>query len=369
MKKKKRDDKDDIWRSFANVFKDQGNYSYATARVKAKRSKLIPADAYPKLMLMDMPQITQFMMDAGYRREVDELSGKYTGADLVEYALNRNLATSFQGVLKMTTGMLHESIGRYLARWDVNNIKTVLRGNLWNAPPSEIMESVVPAGAFDEEFFAALAQKESVEETLEGLDGTPFHEALMEAYPEYRESRKLAVLETALEKSYYDALLESLGTGREADELLSRFIRSRIDLGNMETLFRMKYRGMDAQQVRPYMLEGGEQTHGRMLREAMEATDMDGLLDACRRLSFYAAIKDAAIKAGAQGSLNPVAHELESIFLRISRDFSYRYPLSILPILDYMIRKENEVRNLRAIARGKEHGIEKTEIESMLLLK
>ena len=37
--------------------RNKGNYPYATARVKAKKSNLLTQDNYPKLLMMDEPSM------------------------------------------------------------------------------------------------------------------------------------------------------------------------------------------------------------------------------------------------------------------------------------------------------------------------
>ncbi len=44
------------------------------------------------------------------------------------------------------------------------------------------------------------------------------------------------------------------------------------------------------------------------------------------------------------------------------------YPLSILPVLSYMLLKKIEVDNLRIIARGKESGMEVEDIREQLVI-
>jgi V/A-type H+-transporting ATPase subunit C len=105
-----------------------------------------------------------------------------------------------------------------------------------------------------------------------------------------------------------------------------------------------------------------------MMRPALAAEDLEGLLDACRRLSYYSQLKKAVEQSRRDGSMHHIRDSLDHVFLGMSKDFSYRYPLSILPIMDYMIRKENEVRNLRAMTRGKSQNLSTSQIESMLLV-
>ena len=48
--------------------------------------------------------------------------------------------------------------------------------------------------------------------------------------------------------------------------------------------------------------------------------------------------------------------------------FSHLYPLSIIPIIDYMLHKENEVNNIRIVARGIDAGLDKEIIKGLLVI-
>ena len=56
-----------------------GNYAYACARVKARKSQLLPRETYPRLLNMELSQIGRFMGEGQYRKEVDELASRHSG--------------------------------------------------------------------------------------------------------------------------------------------------------------------------------------------------------------------------------------------------------------------------------------------------
>jgi V/A-type H+-transporting ATPase subunit C len=66
--------------------------------------------------------------------------------------------------------------------------------------------------------------------------------------------------------------------------------------------------------------------------------------------------------------LNRAIQALENHVSTTSRRYSYLYPLSILPILDYLLRKEKEVRNLRTIVRGKDLKLSNEQIEEIMVV-
>jgi len=54
--------------------------------------------------------------------------------------------------------------------------------------------------------------------------------------------------------------------------------------------------------------------------------------------------------------------------IKEAKKFSQEYPLSILPVVDYMISMENEASNIRTIARGIESGLDKETIKGLLVI-
>ncbi|MCK4455629.1 MAG: V-type ATPase subunit, partial [Thermoplasmata archaeon] len=59
---------------------------------------------------------------------------------------------------------------------------------------------------------------------------------------------------------------------------------------------------------------------------------------------------------------------LEKHHLKEASTYSHLHPLSILPVLDYLISKEIEVENIRIIARGKRDGLSESTIRDLLVI-
>ncbi|MCG7844258.1 MAG: V-type ATPase subunit, partial [Methanomassiliicoccales archaeon] len=152
-----------------SIWGSKGNYAYVTARVKAKKSLLISKDNYPKLMLMDLNEIGRFLGETQYQVEMTELATKYDGVNLIELGTSRNLARVFKDIFKYSKGDLRNLLERYLMRWDIWNIKTVLRGKYYGASVEDIQEDIVAAGKYDETFINLLIAQDDVGAVLKEL--------------------------------------------------------------------------------------------------------------------------------------------------------------------------------------------------------
>jgi V/A-type H+-transporting ATPase subunit C len=345
-----------------------GNYPYATTRVKARKAFLFPRETYMKLLQMDLPEISRFIGESKYKPEIDELATKYEGIDLMEHALNLNLARELGQIMGFCKGELRLLIGTYLSRWDVWNIKTILRGKSYGASEEEIRETIVPAGDLSMQKLNELIKKPSITEVIEGLAGTIYHNALMAEMEEYNKTRLLSGFENALDKLYYWNLLSISVPRTKADELFVNFVKHEVDTVNMRTLFRLKREGVGQDKIMAYMIPGGYRLNMDALKKLALAQSYSEFISMLKEYPYWDELSAAVQKSKETGSLNHVEIALRKVLIAFGDKISHLYPLSIMPILGYIVRKNTEVNNLRIIARGKESHLSDEIIKNQLVI-
>ena len=346
----------------------KGNYAYACARVRAKKSLLLRKDNYPKLLMMDLNEIGRFLGETQYHVEMAELASRYSGVNLIEIGTNRNLARIYRQVLNFCSGELKNMVSSYLARWDEWNVKTILRGKHYGATVEEIVEDLVPAGRFDEEYLRSLIGMESVSDILDAVGKKGGSAIPNEIRASYEDTGALEPLEEYFDKIYYSRLLESIRGKNRPERLFLAFIQKEIDINNLRTLLKLKREGIPFERVRIYFIDGGKELRVNELVRLAGIESFEQMLDELSRFSFYEQIKDALEDAKETGSLTKVMLVLQRYLAKEAEKFSHQFPLSILPILDYMLRKKVEVDNIRIIARGKESGLDADVIKGLLVM-
>ena len=117
---------------------ESGNYPYVTARVRAKKAGLLSQDIYERMLQMEIPQIARILSEGAYKAEILALATKASGVDLIELATSRNLAAVYTQIIGFSEGELRQMIGWYLDRFDVQNVKTIVRGKLFGASVEEM---------------------------------------------------------------------------------------------------------------------------------------------------------------------------------------------------------------------------------------
>lgn len=353
----------------------RSNYAYANARVRVRRSKLLPRDTYPKLLKMDIPEIARFIEATEYGREIDELAAKFAGIDLLENSLNVNEERNYAEVRDLAKGEVGALVARYLERFTTWNLKTILRGKFWGAKPEEIQRELLIENREEYDFYRTLIDVEGaglgpVIDALSGHHkGAAYHKVLKTVQQKVSdETMLLQHVEDALDRSYYANLLATIPPDSSDNQLFLQFVRKEIDIANLSILLRFEWRSDPSTRVLEFMIPGGLELGDADLRRLAEANTRAELLERLKEFKIHEEIREALEKAQEANSLTPVLLALTRVKADFAQRFSYRNPLSVLPIINYLMRKHVEVRNLRAIARGKQSGLAEPDIEPLLVV-
>jgi len=323
------------------------------------KTKLIPSEMYARMMSMDMSEIARYLEETQYKDEIDALSKDHSGVELIEYATFANMAKTFRKLEEVSIDEPSFLILEYLRRWDVWNIKTLLRGKFSGVSDTEIIKYLVPAGELSPELLEELAKKESIADIISAFDGTDYASALAQY-----DGKNLASLENALDKLYYFRMERAVGgTLSVGGGLLLKYVRREIDIRNLITLFRMNKAGVDAAVIQENLIPGGK-LHDELSH--MAGQPFGEFLRGLEGYPFWSSISDVA--SVDMDAVSRVEARLNAYLIRYAWALSNYHPLSILPVLGYMVSKETEVSNIRKIVRGKEAGLPAELLEEQVVV-
>jgi V/A-type H+-transporting ATPase subunit C len=99
-----------------------------------------------------------------------------------------------------------------------------------------------------------------------------------------------------------------------------------------------------------------------------QAEGLQAVIDEMERSSMYEDIKPALDRFKDDQKLSGITIALDNALTYTSEKFAHLYPLSVLPVVNYMIRKKVEVDNIRIIARGKQSNLSTKVIEGLLVM-
>lgn len=340
-------------------FGKQIEYAYITGRVRVMKTKLIPGEMYSRMMKMSTSEVVRYLEENQYKDEIDALSKDYSGVELIEHATFANLAKTFKKLADISIDEQSFLILEYLRRWDVWNIKTLLRGKFSGISNVEIAKYFVPAGELTAEYLEELSRKKTIQDIISAFDETDYSSALAQY-----DGKNLASLENALDKLYYFRMERAVGgTLSVGGGLLLKYIRREIDIRNLITLFRMNRAGADADTIQENLIPGGK-LHEELSH--MAGQSFGEFLRGLEGYPFWPSISDIATPN--IDTISIVEARLKAYLIRYVWTLSGPHPLSILPVLAYMISKETEIVNIRKIVRGKEAGLPPELIEDLVVI-
>jgi len=334
---------------------DLSDYGYVNARVRGMRSHLLTQDALLRMVEADTFEALHSLLEQTvYRREVNDAVLMNPEAPDYDGALSLNLYLSFRKIHDATGGEAHRLVGVLLSRYDIQNIKTILRGKKGGATPGEIESLLVPAGNLKMEVLQQVAREREVKDVLEALAAVhvKYGRPLMQAVPLYlKRDGDLAVLELALDKYHYTDLMSQLeGRGRDVD-MVRQMARGEIDMRNISTIVRIRGMKLDDEAARRLMIGGGTLTPEQFL-SLYHLGDVSQIV-AQYPDTRYRKVLERALADFEEMDVVAFDRELEHELIRDGVAMSNVDVLGIGVIIGYVSSKQNEVVNLRLILKGK----------------
>ena len=345
----------------------KGNYAYTVTRVKARKALLLKAEDYDKMLQMSVPEISRYISEAGYQKEMADLAGKVEGIDLVEYATYGNMARVFSSILQASEGELYTMVSAYLEKWDIWNLKVILRGKSFGLGADEIREDLVPAGTLSSEDLDRLIAIESSEDIFAAYSKAVHISAIpAEVVSEFTETGNLGVVEDYLDKVHYARLLRSIMPTSRPTRMFQEYVRSEIDIRNIETILKLNVEGIHGEVVMKYFIDGGKEIDEKLALQLANEETIGGIANDISSLKIYESIKE--LMEVPDASVKDVCLQMRKYEIESAKKFAHLYPLSVVPVLDFMIHKELEVGNIRTVARGVESGLDTETIKGLLVI-
>lgn len=351
---------------FGRKRKKRGNYPYTVTRVKAKKSLLIKKEEYDKMLMMSLPEISRYMSETGYQKEMSELASRIEGIDLVEHAAYLNMSRVFKEILDASDGDLHTMISAYLDKWNVWNVKVIIRGKSFGLDEKSIREDLITAGSLKEAQLEKLLALPTIEEVLTEYGRMDSIAIPEEIKTSYNDTGSLSRIEDFLDKFRYTRLVESIIPDTKPTEALLDYVRHDIDVVNFSTIMKLKAEGIHGEQVMEYIIPNGKQLDRRKSLNLANIESMADVAGEITQLDFYEDIKD--ILESPDISVRAIESALKKYEMRLAKVFSHMNPLSVAPVVDFMINKETEVFNILAIARGRQSEIPHETIKELLVI-
>ena len=344
-----------------------GRYPYINTRVRTMKAGLISKADYMKLSKMSLPNMARYLQEGCYKKEINEFANKHEGLDLIENAIEANLAATFSKLIRISSNEVSMLIETYLGRWDLRNIKALMRAKHSKIPLEDARRALIPCGNISGPLVEELFKKNTVEELLELAKKKKYILGAEDAINAYKAKGNLCDAENVLDKAYYSDLLSHAENMPKQGKIIRAFIETEIDIRNLKLLFRLKREGFKKEDILKHILYPGARLGKTELSMLATTPSVDELCSAMKKTHYGGLLAESIKKYRDSGSMSPIQTALDKCWLAKADLMLHQHPLSINPILGFMLSKEIEYKNIRLIAHVHAFGLPESVITENLI--
>ncbi|MDG7009838.1 MAG: V-type ATPase subunit [Nitrososphaerota archaeon] len=347
-------------------------YAYANARVKAMQSDLFSQQKFESLVsTKDFGELTHELNLTVYKDDLATLAVKYSGADLLEAAVHRHLVRISKSVLLLTPDDSKDVVSLILGRWDIRNVSLIITSKAMGYPLGQMTDVfLVSSTDFPLGPMAGVLSYYELKELAEMKDvagvvtwASKRYGGDFEVYLEkYRTDGDIGPLLLQLELTYLRRLILSVQGRSGADARVAVALKSSIDERNIIAVLKGKARGVGAQDIVRYLVEGGNLSVAS-LADLYRGANVEELVEGLRQQYDLSEALPAYRESGLVALENLLSRRIaqKSIAsLRVA-------PPSLSSIVAYIMLKDLEIDNLVKVIRGKEYKVPDKEIRSSLV--
>lgn len=293
---------------------------------------------------------------AGYAPQAE----RQQNSDSLEQRIIAQILDETRVLIRPLSGAARTFLTFWTARFEISNVKTLLRSKLTGERPAAVLARLTPMGAFGRLDNHTLAHAEDVGELLRKLENGPYAGIVRHARHAFEQSRDPFNLDAALDQGYYDGLtLRAQPLENTVGAPFRSLMADLIDRINLVWLlrYRFNYKLPPAQVY--YLLVGSRYSLPGTRLQALAALD-----------SLEAVI--AALPAALQVRLSG-ANDIPGVFARMEHDAAAqalrvlrsRAP-DIARAFAYLILRERDLRGIRVVLRGHHLGLAAAAIRQAL---
>ncbi|WP_282929102.1 V-type ATPase subunit [Anaerococcus sp. Marseille-Q7828] len=341
---------------------NRDNYIGGSISTRIYENNLLSQNDLERLVDYDsLSEVLNALSDSSYRESIQALSRD----EEYEKILDDELKKSYK--LIENTASDSNILDYFRERYNFHNLKVLLKeiiqkenyanlySDLGNIDLAYIKKELLNEDAIEKDFLETL--------DIEGYE--PFNKSdnPSESYLEdakkalaiFDESKNPKDLEISLDKAYYEKLLEDA----KAIELkeLTRFTKERIDLINLKTMLRVKSKNSDIEELNSALIDGGYIEKERFDEIFPQEIDQIVVSLSNENINKYVVNAIDGDKTMDQNLLDLERsiddHQMD--YSRLAKQMTYGPEV----LMNYIISKEAEIKNLRIILVSKLNNLPK----------
>jgi vacuolar-type H+-ATPase subunit C/Vma6 len=316
-----------------------------------------PSDIQVLAKAKSLRGVCDGLLKSDYAVDIGQLPTQEQDATTLEHIFLKKVVERFFFVRRAAQGKMQDLLTRYCARFEVENIKRIVRAK-HGGQTAEIPTLIPLPREYTLVNFQALLKAKDVDEVGSLLRDTQY-QPILEKLQAYKESGATMIIEAVLDKIYFSRVWELAAKIQGTKNLIGE----EIDLRNLLTIFSLKTRETSTRLMEDAIIPVSYALPKATLRLLLQGR----LEEAPSVLSAgYSKLASEAANLLRSGSSLP----LEWVFFRelyadASTDLMTQ-PLHAGYIIAYLLLCECEAKNLVSIVTGKQLNLSEEDISKGL---
>ncbi len=349
-------------------------YGYSNARVKAMKGLLLRGSFLDELIRVgSIGAMVELLQRTGYKNDLAGASVSYSGSQLIENAASRNFSRTVRKLLKITPKSDRKALEALLIRWDLLNLKTLMHAKRIRKGYDDVKPYLFDVGGLNEEDFKRIMKADpgnlmkelrrtDIGQKMLSIGTGQLNRQMKDKFTNaLRSLDTFMQMETIIDAYIYlfmDQVLSEVG-GKDVSDV-RQLLRREIDAKNILIIERLKRHKTPKEKITGSLIRGGTMSDS-LVGKLIEAKDLQAVI-ALAKPKFH-----GLELRGENVSLSELEIEFEkSVAAQKVRSF-HRALLSVGVVIGFLLLKEEELNNLRKIAKGKEFNLPEAEVRAMLV--
>jgi V/A-type H+-transporting ATPase subunit C len=325
--------------------------AYLDTRVSLYAGRLWPDDALEALVEAPDGAVVEQLIGHGLPQLAtgyDRTGGAQDPRSL-EQRIIAQILDETRVLIRPQSGAARTFLTFWTARFEMSNVKTLLRSKMSGERPAAVLARLIPMGTFGRLDNQDLAHAEDVGELLRRLEAGPYAGIVRRARRAFEQSRDPFSLDAALDRGYYEGLVQharplEAAAGAPFRKLMAQL----IDRINLVWLLRYRFNyGLPPAEVYYLLVASHYSLSGARLRGLAAQDSLEAVL---------AALPD----------IPDVFARMEHVAAEQARQALRMREPGVTRAFAYLILRERDLRAVRAVLRGRHLGLPNDDIRLAL---
>ena len=338
------------------------DYLYGNTRLRAMKSRLFSSDALRFLTKSrDLADFLQQITRSVYREDMEKALVLYSGLNAFNQFLRVHNEKTIHSLCRFYSGKPATMIELILWRYEIHNIKTILRGQAVQEDAAVIQSNLINTGLISKAILNQLVNAQDHWQMINRVItfGLPYAKV-------FHQPDSILAIESRLEQWYFEETQTKLKKNLPGYKDFLSALDLEADLINLMLAFRFAAEEDTSwETVREHFIQAGN-LNKRKLQALLSAENLQDALTRLENSPYFAALRPALPDYTLYENIADLEKRLRQYRLAWYHRLLLRDPLGIGVPLGYMALKQNELRNLSWISRGIYFGIKPETIEGSL---